>query len=635
MKKLTSQFRILGVLGALCLGITPAFSQCGVDNSDCIGSDCIPATSAGAGNVEYALGDSKVSSSDGKLLFNSFKQDTGATGTNNGTTTTNTNAAFVRGGGESIKHTTWSAPKRAEISDLAFNHPIRDPNGEAYFYWYGWSYFIPDDSKWGQTINPAIAGDQKLRQYIGQWRFSNLSGCATMRNGNNTSVGGSGHHLQYREGRLFFTMTLRDEFFTTVNRMRQVEFDLGPAAKGVWMDFMIQAKWTSGNSGVFNLWLQKNNGGYTQLVDYTGPTWFTYNLNSSCSYSGQPAGAPNWQVGMYWSNDAPLSSSPRTLYSDEIRMRRSLCPTTIGSDAWDKTRPASGSVNAPSLVPALHLNPIEMEKLAYTTSSGDAATNTSNSLASASAYIRFNGAAVGDFLQTTVYAPFAAAYRITLRGLTASNGATADLSVNGTSVGAWNQNAATGAFTEHDYATVNLNRGHNTFRWQLSATGGSSSSYNLDWMKLEGPGAGAKDLTGTWRILGKSSGKSLRPAGGALGDNVNIVLFPYASTWTNLHWTLLRQADGFYEIRNVASQKLLRPSGGSLADNAQIVQFTDNNLDTQRWQIIDAGDGFYKIKNRSSGKLLSPQGGASADNTTIVQLPDDARESQLWFVGTR
>ena len=62
-----------------------------------------------------------------------------------------------------------------------------------------------------------------------------------MANCNGNNIGGSGHHFTYENGRLIYTMTIRDASCTTAqNRLRNTSFDLGPVVKGVWMDFVIQ-----------------------------------------------------------------------------------------------------------------------------------------------------------------------------------------------------------------------------------------------------------------------------------------------------------------------------------------------------------------------------------------------------------
>jgi hypothetical protein len=319
------------VVGSLLL---PSFSQsasaqCSTGNSTCVGSDC---TSTGA--VEYAYG----SSSD-NITFNSFKADTNAgknksTGSyyTNGSVTTK--SGFARVGNDSIRHSIWGPDatgeegKRAELSDVEYDHPRKNSSGTAYYYWYGWSYYIPNDSTWSSST---------LQQYIGQWRFTNTDSCITMKYCDGSTVGGSGHHLLLDQGRLTFDMEVPDTSCSTSGRLKVIKTDLGTPSKGYWMDFIMQAKWISDSTGSVKIWIQKNGAGYTNVMNYSGPTWpGVYNTNSSCPKSGDLTGAPNWQLGLYYSNDKPSISNPRVMFTDEPLMLRTLCSTTSGSEAWYK-----------------------------------------------------------------------------------------------------------------------------------------------------------------------------------------------------------------------------------------------------------------------------------------------------------
>jgi hypothetical protein len=493
-------------LGLLLSAHTHA--QCTTGNANCVGTDCESTTTK---SVEYAEGFSSGSSTTTSDVFGTFKEDVSADGYINGNVSMNTNAAFIRKGAASMKHSIWGPDnldsngkvetgKRAEITDVALQvHPLKDTAGNPYYYWYGWSYYIPNDANWTTPVDPKVPG-APFEQYIGQLRFPNGNGCVTMINCNASNIGGSGHHLRYVGGKLIMTLTIQDTVCGNTNpRLRQVEFDLGNAVKGQWMDFMIQAKWSGTASGTFKLWLQKNNGGYTQLVDYTGPNWISsFNNNATCPYRVAEVLAPNFQVGLYASNDHPLVTNPRVLYSDEPAINRTLCPDTTTSEAWTKTLPAAGAVNSPALVANENINVVELDKLtqgdarSFFTSSTNTARETggtlltdktdeeSSAIVSANAQARLVGLAVGSFTSAPIYLPSAGTYNVTLQGLTGVNRAAADLYVNNVKVSGWDQYSTTSPdfVGFKNYGTLSLNQGLNTFKWVITGKSGSPYTYN-------------------------------------------------------------------------------------------------------------------------------------------------------------
>jgi hypothetical protein len=407
--------------------------------------------------------------------------------------TSNTDPAFVRGTGESIKHEAWLDNKRAELSDVAIEtHPRVAPDGQPYFYWYGWSYFIPDDPNWSQTVNPLTAGETDLVQYIAQMRFSNLGGCAVMKTCNDLSVGGSGHHLIAREGHMVFTMTLNDDVCASVrpNRLRQVDFDLGPLTRGVWIDFVIQARWTTDETGIFKVWIQRDNGGYVHAADYRGPTWFRYREDAGCQYvlDGDPvAMAPNLQLGLYWSNDKPLETTPRTMYSDNIRIRRTLCPDSVGSDGWNKVVPAAGEAQS-SAPPGRSVIPVEFEKVSVTTSPGVTKQTVHESGASGGVWLKVNSTAVGQHADVSFWVPEAKSYSLLLKVKQGPWYGKSELLIGPTFTdvhAVMDQYQPDSEFVTLDLGDVELPAGLNTFRWRTVQPSGSAYAISLDGMVLE------------------------------------------------------------------------------------------------------------------------------------------------------
>jgi hypothetical protein len=299
------------------LGFTHHSSaQCSTGNAICVGSDCSTSSYAN-GAIAFANGDSADN-----VTYNTFK----ATSITNGKVETRTD--FTRLGGAAIKHSVWSSSKKAEVNDNFYTRPRKTSSGALYNFWYGWSIYIPNTTTWSSPT---------LVQYLSQWRWSNLGSCVTQKACDSSTIGGSGNYFILDSGRLIYTVVAGDSSCSISGRLKKTRYDLGAPSKGAWMDFIMQARWTSGADGYITIYRQNGAGkGYSQVMSHTGPTWVgNYSSVSTCSYNGAETSAPNFAVGLYYSNDAPSSSDPRLMNSDEIREYRTLCPTGVGSEGWN------------------------------------------------------------------------------------------------------------------------------------------------------------------------------------------------------------------------------------------------------------------------------------------------------------
>jgi Polysaccharide lyase len=476
-------------LSALCRVALPALAffappalraQCATNNSICIGvnSDCqgtglYPNSTYGAGTVEFMSGIKTITANGYKFeAFNLNAQESGKI-------EQNTNMTFVRQGAESVKCAIWKPTTgdsaRAEISDGGIHlHPKKDTSGNDYYYWYGWSYYIPDDANWSSAT---------LRQFIGQWRFDNQNNCVTMMTCGSTTVdvGGSGHHLILDAGKLVLTIVTNDTACSTTGRLKVQKFDLGTPVKGKWMDFMMQARWTDTSSGVLNFWVQKDNGGYTQTLAYTGPTWIKgYNVNSTCTVTGTDT-IPGWQLGLYWANERPLlEADARFLYVDAARCNRTLCSTGKGSEGWTRTLPAAEGTT-------LNTKVVDLDTLTYTTSSGDSvASFTDATYATGGTALKMNTNAANDYAQTSFTLQTAGTYNIKVRGKRFTTRGTAALYVNGTQLGStWDQYSTTANdWVEKDYGSIYLGTGTNTFKWVIFGKNAASTGYDYTLDKI-------------------------------------------------------------------------------------------------------------------------------------------------------
>jgi len=86
----------------------------------------------------------------------------------------------------------------------------------------------------------------------------------------------------------------------------RVDFDLGAVTKGVWVDFVVHARWSYTSSGVLQVWM---NG--KQVINRTGPN--TYNDQNP----------QNWKWGAYkswWLSQRPSSTDKIVIRYDQMRI---------------------------------------------------------------------------------------------------------------------------------------------------------------------------------------------------------------------------------------------------------------------------------------------------------------------------
>jgi hypothetical protein len=297
-----------------------------ISNNECAGTKDF----SGSGAVEWSDGSTQIISS--IEYFGSFRRDLAgvgntevkvdSVGTDNGVT--------PRLGTKMVKFSK-AGPyiNRAELTDASFNHPTKDTLGNRFNYWYGWSVYIPNDPNWNIT--------QDWKQFIGQWRYSNVSNCYNTVTPDNKYIGGSGMHMAVSNGRFIFTNVPSSDVGPGRGTDEQ-EHDLGTVIKGQWVDFIMQAKWSPFNDGLQKIWMQTGGTGYKLILDRPNiPNWLdTYNASASCSVSGQVVPAPNWQVGMYAGNDSLPLNNPRIMYADEMREYRTIVDGSEGTEAWNK-----------------------------------------------------------------------------------------------------------------------------------------------------------------------------------------------------------------------------------------------------------------------------------------------------------
>jgi hypothetical protein len=285
-------------------------------------------TSGKAGLISV-FGDSKFDdvrlislSTDPGTLIESAIDDFGTfTTVIQGTASINLDTNLERGGVHSFRHVTSGSPKRAELDDNSWNQYNAKTNN----FWYGMSYFIPNDGTYTNTLS----------QIVGQGRFSNLVVPPyTKANCEMSGYGGSGHHLMLHNGYWTYELQHQDPTKATCAGLISDRIPLIPFTPGVWTDVVIHAKFRHTTDGFIKIWISENGGGYKQVLNYYGRTWFDKYQDGS-NKEGDEVMAPNFTVGPYWSND----STQRTLYTDQIRAYQIASNLDDFNTGFNRVRP--------------------------------------------------------------------------------------------------------------------------------------------------------------------------------------------------------------------------------------------------------------------------------------------------------
>lgn len=157
--------------------------------------------------------------------------------------------------------------------------------------WYGWSIYVPADQPNDGKFD-IISQFHDWHQTQPAWA---LDGTAPT----NVTLG--------EDGMLRFSLKHQGPADPVTGTPTTVHplFNLAPATKGAWHDFVVNVRWTHLSTGFLKVWL---NGDL--LVDYTGPTYMDYGAGKGPYFKmGDYKGIYNWP-----------GTGPRYFYMDEFRM---------------------------------------------------------------------------------------------------------------------------------------------------------------------------------------------------------------------------------------------------------------------------------------------------------------------------
>jgi hypothetical protein len=183
----------------------------------------------------------------------------------------------VRAGTSSVRFELNSCGQRAEIG-IPGNPPLDQST------WYSWSTML--DPNWKKSYTSF--------DIIMQWHGDT----------NSLPCGGGGYHMTAIDDRLVLTQTYRSQGKIKCQRINLLN-DYAPMI-GKWTDFVMNINYTEKENGYVRFWIQIDGGGYKQVFDYKGPTWFEKE-------------APYTQYGIYKGDPNQKSPYPRILWTDEVK----------------------------------------------------------------------------------------------------------------------------------------------------------------------------------------------------------------------------------------------------------------------------------------------------------------------------
>jgi hypothetical protein len=208
----------------------------------------------------------------------------------------------VRAGSASFRHSLPGSGGRAEIKTK--------PTQIGGTYWYGVSYFIP------QNMN------------VSSYTIINQFGAFPSANAP-FPCGGIGSKMSMREGKLFLDFQRQGEGGSRVkcDKVPLIDFS---SMKGKWTDIVMHVKWTGNTDGFWKIWIRQGTADYVLKMDHKGRTF----------WNNEGAG-PNFKWGGYSGG-----GSNRSFYSDEMRIGdQDSCFDEV---APGSTKNCSGGTNPPA-----------------------------------------------------------------------------------------------------------------------------------------------------------------------------------------------------------------------------------------------------------------------------------------------
>lgn len=126
--------------------------------------------------------------------------------------------------------------------------------------------------------------------------------------------------------------------------------------KGVWLDFVVHAKWTEAADGFVELWGKRDDNNFFQRVNYKGSTWWS-----------EEAKGPRFALGISGGESGKSDLGGLTLYTDEFRYgNESSSFNDVAPHGGEKLRAEAGRGRVGYVLYSSPLNQVKIPIMVYT-----------------------------------------------------------------------------------------------------------------------------------------------------------------------------------------------------------------------------------------------------------------------------
>ena len=144
------------------------------------------------------------------------------------------------------------------------------------------------------------------------------------------------------------------------------------------------------------------------------------------------------------------------------------------------------------------------------------------------------------------------------------------------------------------------------------------------------PTGGTTPANGTFKIVGRASGKALDASGNGTANGTQIIQWTYGGG-NNQRWTLLNRGSNQFSIIGVASGKAIDVNGSSTTNAAKIQLWTYGGGNNQKWTFAATSSGYYRITPvHATGSCLQVAGASTANGALVELWTFSGTTSQQW-----
>ena len=133
-----------------------------------------------------------------------------------------------------------------------------------------------------------------------------------------------------------------------------------------------------------------------------------------------------------------------------------------------------------------------------------------------------------------------------------------------------------------------------------------------------------------YRIINKKSGKAVDVYGSGMGNNCNVIQWPYQGN-ANQQWRFLSLGKGYFKVMARHSGRNLAAHGTS--NGCNVMQFNYCSDDYKDWKVECVGKtGYYRFVHRASGRVLDVSGGSTANGANLIIYQWTGNDNQLFSI---